>query len=96
MDQTKELRRKAGKTSSLIEAIATAFIIVIFATCIAIIIGLAVHCVKSAELIFTIMIIGGLFSAILLSILTLTVFIPFVSKWNLDDKVYKYLVSIKR
>ena len=96
MDQDKELRKKAEKISSLMEAIATAFIIVGVATGIATVIGLVAQCRKSIEVIFAIMMIGGMLSAIFLSIMTIMVFIPFVSKWDLDDKVYKHLVSIKR
>lgn len=93
MDQKKELKRKAEKISSLIEAIATACIIIIFATCMAIVIGLISQCGKSTVSILTIEIIGGLFSAIFLSIITLIVFIPFTSKWNLEDKIYEYLAG---
>lgn len=93
MDKKKELKRKAEKISSLMEAIAAALIIVGFATGIATILGLIVQSRKSIELIFAIVMIGGTLSAIILSILTITVFIPFVSKWNLDDKTYKYLAN---
>ena len=96
MDKKKELKRKADKISSLMEAIATALIIVGFATGIATILGLIVQSRKSIELIFAIMMIGGTLSAIILSILTITIFIPFVSKWNLDDKTYKYLANKTR
>lgn len=96
MDKKQELKRKAEKISSLMEAIATALIIVGFATGIATILGLIVQSRKSIKLIFAIMMIGGTLSAIILSILTITVFIPFVSKWNLDDKTYKYLANKTR
>lgn len=96
MYKKKELKRKTEKISSLIEAIATALIIVGFATGITTILGLIVQSRKSIELIFAIMMIDGTLSAIILSILTITVFIPFVSKWNLDDKTYKYLANKTR
>ena len=78
------------------EAIVTALIIVGFATGIATILGLIVQSRKSIKLIFAIVMIGGTLSAIILSILTITVFIPFVSKWNLDNKTYKYLANKTR